>query len=915
MTDNNYILNLPKTSFPMKANLQRREINFYEKNDLIYEELNKKNKNKKKFILHDGPPYANGDLHMGHALNKILKDFIIRYKNMSGYNAPLILGWDTHGLPIEINVIKKFGTHSQGNILDYRQKCKNFAIINVNKQMDQFKKLNILADWDKSYLTCNFDFEARQLKLFFHMLTNNYIYKGFKPVYWCIKDKTALAEAEIEYQNKICKSIYVKFKILDHQNKFSMFMENIIYFVIWTTTPWTLLSNVALAVNKDFSYCLIRNLSNDEIYIIAKDLLDKFAQISNNKYKIIKDNINGFDLEYMIAINPINNQKSLIILSNHVNLNSGTGIVHIAPGHGLDDYIACQSYNIPINICVNEFGNIISSPNNIKYSNMKYIEANEAIIKDLYDNKMIIAFEEINHSYPHCWRCKTPIIFRATKQWFCSVNKLKKNAINICDNIKWIPSWGKERMIKMLQDRNDWCISRQRLWGVPIPIFYCKKCDQIINNNEINKNIIKLFEHYGSDCWYSKDFLNMLNCEIKCKCGAEKENIIQEFDIMDVWFDSGTSHFLLLENNQLKWPADICLEGNDQYRGWFQSSLLTAIAFNQQSPYKAIITHGWITDDKGDKMSKSSGNGINPINIINKFGTDILRLCICSMDFKTDISINENLLKQIQQSYTKIRNTSRFILGNINNIVNTVINFEDNNLIDKIILSKLNNLIKKVTDYYEKYEFHMIFYSIYKFCTIDLSSFYFDIIKDTLYCDNENNNKRVNVQAILYNILCNITKLLAPILPFTTQEIWDEIKNITNISYVMLSDFPKYNKKYELSDFENQQFIFLSKLKNSINKELELTRKTNNHIGKSLEVYVLIKINKFNYNLINELNLNEILIVSQNEIIVDDTYDNDKLEISIKKTELAKCNRCWKHSNNITKDLCLRCYKIVHENI
>ncbi len=667
--DYNATIHLPKTDFPMRAGLPAREPVFQEEweKEGLYQQLMEKNEGKPLFILHDGPPYANGNLHMGHALNKVLKDIIVRYKNMAGFHAPYTPGWDTHGLPIERQAIKAYGMdRDKVSVAEFRSKCEEFACEHVNTQRTQFKRLGVLGDWEKPYLTLTHDFEATQIEVFGEMVKKGFIYKGMKPVYWCPKDETALAEAEIEYQDVPCKSIFVKFAVTDDKGVISKLIgttENV-YFVIWTTTTWTIPGNLAISLNPFFEYDFVK-VPNGEIYVLAKELVESVMKTAGiGEWEVLATAL-GSDLEMIKTRHPLFDRDSVVITGEHVTLDAGTGCVHTAPGFGADDFIVCQKYKIPIIVPVDEKG--CHTAESGKYEGIYVDDSNEIILKDLDECGALLATEDIVHSYPHCWRCKNPIIFRTTEQWFCSVDALKDDAVKACHNITWLPAWGEERMTSMIVERSDWCISRQRIWGVPIPIFFCKDCGKPLVNEQTIKIVSNLFRERGSNAWFELDASEILPDDIKCECGCGSFD--KETDTMDVWFDSGSSHAAVLDDGKfpyLQFPADVYLEGNDQYRGWFQSSMLTSIATKGVAPYKTVITHGMIVDEERQKMSKSLGNGISLQEILKQYGADIVRLWVASADYKQDMRISKEMFKHLSQNYLKIRNTARYILGNLN---------------------------------------------------------------------------------------------------------------------------------------------------------------------------------------------------------------------------------------------------------
>ncbi|MGN1051096.1 MAG: isoleucine--tRNA ligase, partial [Acutalibacteraceae bacterium] len=760
--DYNQTLNLPKTDFPMRAGLPKSEpvtLDSWEENK-VYEKMIEKNEGKPLFILHDGPPYANGNIHLGTALNKVLKDIIVRYKNMSGFKAPYVPGWDTHGLPTELKARAKAGISNSTDISDVelRKICEEFARGYIDDQRNQFKRLGVLAQWDNPYITLLHEFEAKQIEIFAEMACKGYIYKGLKPVYWCPECKTALAEAEIEYSDDPCHSIYVKFNVTDDLGKLSALGidPKKTSFVIWTTTTWTLPANVAICVGPKFNYSVIK--SGDEYFIMAEELYKnalKDAEITD--YEVVAT-LAGSELEYMKTAHPILDRESLVIVGDHVTLESGTGCVHTAPGHGVEDYDVCRNYpEIPIIVPVDENGYLTEEAG--MFAGLSTDDANKPIALHLEETGHLFALKKIVHPYPHCWRCKKPVLFRATDQWFCSVEDFKEDAVKAIDTVEWIPGWGKDRITNMVKERKDWCISRQRKWGVPIPIFFCKECGEPHIDKDAMMAVASIFREKGSDAWFSMTAEEILPEGTKCKkCG--NTTFDKEKDIMDVWFDSGSSHAaVLIQRDNLSWPADLYLEGADQYRGWFQSSLLTSVATTGKAPYKAVLTHGWVVDGEGRKMSKSLGNGIDPQEIVDQYGADVLRLWVASSDYHADIRISKDILKQLSESYRKIRNTARYILGNISDFDpdKDMVTLSELMPIDKWAISKLNELIDKVKTAYEAYEFHQVYHSVYNFCVVDMSNFYLDVLKDRLYIEAPNGKKRRAAQTAIYLILDALT--------------------------------------------------------------------------------------------------------------------------------------------------------------
>ncbi len=926
--DYNATIHLPKTDFPMRAGLPKREPGFleqWEKDDL-YQQLMEKNGGKPLFILHDGPPYANGNLHMGHALNKILKDIIVRYKNMAGFHAPYTPGWDTHGLPIERQAIKAYGMdRDKVSVAEFRSKCEEFARKHIDTQRTEFKRLGVIGDWDNPYLTLTHDFEAKQIEVFGEMVKKGFIYKGMKPVYWCPKDETALAEAEIEYQDVPCKSIFVKFAVTDDKGVISKLLGSIenVYFVIWTTTTWTIPGNLAISLNPFFEYDFVK-VPNGEIYVLAKELVKSVMETAGISSWEVLATVLGSDLEMIQTKHPLYDRASVVITGEHVTLDAGTGCVHTAPGFGADDFIVCQKYQIPIIVPVDEKG--CHTAESGKYEGMYVDDSNEVILKDLDDCGALLATEDIVHSYPHCWRCKNPIIFRTTEQWFCSIDALKDDAVEACRHITWLPGWGEERMTSMIQERSDWCISRQRIWGVPIPIFFCKDCGKPLVNECTIKIVSELFRERGSNAWFELDASEILPDDIKCECGCGSFD--KETDTMDVWFDSGSSHAAVLEGGKfphMKFPADVYLEGNDQYRGWFQSSMLTSIATKGVAPYKTVITHGMIVDEERQKMSKSLGNGINPQDILKEYGADILRLWVSSSNYQQDMRISKEMFKHLSQNYLKIRNTARYILGNLNGFeISQLLPYEQLEELDQWALMKLNELVTKVIAGYDAYEFHTVLHAIHNFCVVDMSNFYLDVIKDRLYCDE--GKSRLSAQTAMFHILDAIVRMIAPILCFTSDEIWkamphregDDLRNIA------LNQMPAPNAAYGFDVERQQKWNRLLALRDEINRALEAAR-NQKIVGKPLEAAVTVEFGEEAHRYFTERftpeALADLCIVSEIQLVSGEgapkTAENrDGAKVSVTHAENEKCERCWKlirsvGSNAKHPTLCARCASVV----
>lgn len=913
--DYNATLNLPKTDFPMRAGLPKSEpvtLKNWE-DEKIYDKLMELNEGKPLFVLHDGPPYANGNIHLGTALNKILKDFIVRYKNMSGFKAPYVPGWDTHGLPTELKARKEAGVSSSADIsvIELRKMCQKFVEQSLDDQRTQFKRLGVIGEWDNPYITLTHDFEAEQIRVFAEMACKGYIYKGLKPVYWCPECKTALAEAEIEYAEDPCHSVYVKFKVTDDLGKFSAMGVDPekTYFVIWTTTTWTLPANVAICVGPSFDYAVIK--TGDEYLVMAEELYKgAMADADITDYEVV-GTIKGSELEYMKTAHPFIDRTSLVIVGDHVTLESGTGCVHTAPGHGIDDYNVCLNYpDIPIVVPVDENGVLTEEAG--MFAGLKTADANKPIAEYLDKTGALFAIKKIVHQYPHCWRCKEPVLFRATDQWFCSVDDFKDDAVKAINDVQWIPAWGKDRITSMVRERKDWCISRQRKWGVPIPIFYCEECGEPLIDKEAMLAVADLFGKEGSNAWFTHEASEILPKGTKCKkCGCT--SFTKEKDIMDVWFDSGSSHAAVLKNRpELQWPADLYLEGADQYRGWFQSSLLTSVATQGTAPYKAVLTHGWVVDGKGRVMHKSLGNGIDPQDVIKQYGADVLRLWVASSDYHADIRISPDILKQLSEAYRKIRNTARYILGNISDFNPDTDMAEPSEFmsIDKWALAKLNNLIDKVKDAYDKYEFHIVYHAIHNFCVVDMSNFYLDVLKDRLYTEKADSKQRRAAQTSIYLILNAMTRMIAPILAFTSDEIWKYMPhaNGDQPEHIVFNTMPE-KVSVDIDDEFMDYWDKIHELRDEVKKSLETYIKDKT-IKSSLEAKVVLLAGGDTLSFLKkaEKELAASFIVSDVEIVESDC----ELEIKIEKAEGEKCERCWSISKTVGSNsehptLCARC--------
>ena len=909
-------LNLPKTDFPMRANLPENEPKILEKvfeNDL-YEKMLKKNEGKEPYVLHDGPPYANGEIHIGHALNKVLKDTVVRYKNLQGYYTPFIPGFDTHGMPTEKKAIEKLGLNrDEIPVTEFRDTCKKFTVEYKDKQIEGFKRLGVLADWKNPYITYQPQMEAKQIGVFADMYKKGYIYKGLKPVYWCTDCETALAEAEIEYKDVDSNTAYVKFPVKDSKGLFS---EENTYFVIWTTTPWTLPGNMGITIGPDYKYSIVD--TGKEKVIIASELVEKVMSIAKiDNFKVVSE-FEGKDLEGVLCKHPFLDRLSRVVLGSDdtilVELDTGTGAVHTAPGYGKEDYLCGLKNDLEIVVTVDSKGHQRGEGAG-PFDGMFYAKSDKEIIKWLEEHNLLLAKQVVNHSYPHCWRCKKPVIFRATNQWFASVDGFRKETLEAIKTVKWYPAWGEERISKMVEDRNDWCISRQRTWGVPIPIFYCKDCEKEYVTEESLKKVQEIVKEKGTNAWFDLTEKELMPDGAKCS-NCESTEFKRETDIMDVWFDSGSTHESVLAERGLP-PANMYLEGSDQYRGWFQSSLLTSVATKGVAPYKEVLTHGYTVDEQGRKMSKSIGNVVAPQDVIKESGADVLRLWVLASDYKSDVSVSKNIIKQVTEVYRKIRNTARYILGNISDFdVDSPVAYEDLQEIDKWALTRLNKLIKDCTKGYESYDFHDAYHAINQFCVVDMSAFYLDIIKDRLYTLKPDSIERRAAQTTMYEILSVLVRILAPMTCFTAEEIWNYMphKKGENTESVMLEYYPKINAKYE-NEALSLKWAKLIKIKEEVAKKLEVAR-ANKEIGLSLEAKVTLFAEGDEYEFIKgkENLLKEIFIVSDVHIYENRRNEDEEVAIGIKveKATGEKCERCWMYSDTVGESseyptLCERC--------
>ena len=910
---------MPKTEFPMRGNLPKREPDLQAKwEELnIYKQVQERTKDRPMFVLHDGPPYANGDIHMGHALNKILKDFIVRYKSMSGYNAPYVPGWDTHGLPIEQALTNKGVKRKEMSVAEFRKLCEQYAYEQINNQRSQFKRLGVRGDWENPYITLKPEYEAQQIKVFGDMAKKGYIYKGLKPVYWSPSSESALAEAEIEYKDKRSPSIYVGFKVKDGKEV----LDHDTQIVIWTTTPWTIPANLGISVHPDLTYVVVEEKGNK--YLVAESLLEAVTTEVGWENPTIVKKVKGLELEHILAQHPIYDRTSLVMLGDHVTTDAGTGCVHTAPGHGEDDFHVGQKYGLDVLNPVDDKGYMTSEAPG--FEGVYYEEANKPITQKLEEAGALLKLSFITHSYPHDWRTKKPVIFRATAQWFASIKDFRSELLDAIKETKWVPEWGETRLFNMVRDRGDWCISRQRAWGVPIPVFYAENGEPIITDQTIN-HVSALFRENGSNIWFEKDAKELLP-EGFTHSASPNGIFTKETDIMDVWFDSGSSHqAVLLEREDLVRPADLYLEGSDQYRGWFNSSLSTSVAVTGKAPYKGVLSHGFVLDGEGRKMSKSIGNVVIPEKVMNQLGGDILRLWVASVDYQADVRVSDAILKQVAEVYRKIRNTFRFLLGNLadfNPVVDAVA-FSDLREVDQFMLVKLNKVVKTVRYSYEKYEFANIYHVVNNFCTLDLSSFYLDFAKDILYIEASDNLERRSIQTVLHESLLTLVKLVAPILPHTADEVWEYIDSVSEVS-VQLTDLPEYQELANAKVLEDKWTLFM-KLRDDVLKALEEAR-NEKVIGKSLTAKVTLYVNEPTKDLLDSIqeNLMQLFIVSGIEVAgayAEAPETAIKLEhaaIMVTKAEGETCERCWVVTPEVGKDnehptVCLRCASVVKEH-
>ncbi len=922
-------LNLPQTGFPMKANLAAREpgqLAEWDKNDL-YHAVRAASKGRKPFILHDGPPYANGNIHIGTALNKILKDIVVRSRQMSGFDAVYVPGWDCHGLPIEHNVDKQLGDKKkQMSLVEIRRACRAYAEKYIDIQRAEFKRLGVMGEWERPYLTMDYAYEAEIAKECARFALDGSLVRSKKPIYWCCSCKTALAEAEIEYADSFSESIYVKFRLKeDIGQTIPQLLGKSVYMVIWTTTPWTLPANLAVALNPDFVYCAVET-GKGEVFILARELVEGcMKRFSISDYTILAE-IDPRQLEHKHCRHPFYNRASLIVLADHVTLEAGTGCVHTAPGHGREDFETGTAYGLDAYSPVDDNGCFTDA---VEFFSGQFVfKADAEIIEMLRESGSLVYAERMTHSYPHCWRCKKPVIFRSTPQWFISMEKtgLRQKALAAIDTVSWIPAWGRDRIYGMIENRPDWCVSRQRAWGVPITVFYCSNCNRLLMTQEMIDRIYALFCESGADAWFEKDAAYFLPEGARCEaCGGSA--FTKENDILDVWFDSGISHAAVLERRpELKWPADLYLEGSDQHRGWFHSSLLTAVGSKGSPPYRTVLTHGFVVDGAGKKMSKSIGNVIAPKTVIDRYGAEILRLWVAASDYRDDIRISEAILKQLSDAYRRIRNTCRFILGNLYDFdpATDRVPYESLPDMDRFILHRLGEIIQRTQSAYDAYEFHVIYHSLYNFCTLDLSAFYLDILKDRLYISLPFSSGRRSAQTVIFYLVDTLARLMAPILPFTAEEIWKHLPGAgTETTSIHLEGFPNADRDWT-DDVLAKRWEVVLEVRGEVTKALE-TARAEKKIGHSLDASVTLRVSEALYAELKDYadDLSAIFIVSESRLVPEASADNgfvstdiNGLSILVKPAPGNKCGRCWIYDAGVGKnpnrpDLCRRCQEVL----
>lgn len=920
-------LNLPKTEFPMKANLVKKEPEILKRWEelRLYELIRQESKGRPLFVLHDGPPYANGHIHMGTAFNKILKDIIIKSKQMQGFDAPYVPGWDCHGLPIEHKVDQELGPKkSQMGILEIRQYCRRYAEKYIGIQREEFKRLGVLGEWENPYLTMSYDYEAQIVREFGVFASNGSLVRSKKPVYWCISCRTALAEAEVEYKSKKSDSIFVKFPFIDDLGEeYPSLKGRNVSVIIWTTTPWTIPANLAIAVHPEYDYVAVD--TGKGVFVVAERLMYITLDTLGLPFKAILQSFKGAELEGKRARHPIYDRESVVVLAEYVTLDAGTGCVHTAPGHGQEDYETGLKYGLEIYSPVKDDGTFDESVG--EFQGKVVFEANELVNQRLMELGMLLGRGELEHEYPHCWRCKQPVIFRSTEQWFISMDKtdLREKSLQAIDTVKWIPAWGRDRIYEMIKNRPDWCISRQRSWGVPIAVFFCKDCKETLINQEIIDRVAKLMEGRGADVWFEADEKTLLPPNTKCpKCGGE--DFVKETDILDVWFDSGVSHAAVLEKRHyLKSPADMYLEGSDQHRGWFHSSLLCSVGTRNRAPYKSVLTHGFVVDGQGKAMHKSAGNVISPEELIVDYGAEIIRLWVAAEDYTDNIRLSKEILQRLTDAYRRIRNTCRFILGNLYDFDwdKDRVAFDEMSELDRWVLSRLMRLNKRLLEAYGDYQFHVLYHGLHNFCVVELSSLYLDIIKDRLYTSYPASRKRRSSQTALFCLLNCMVRLMAPILSFTAEEIWSFIPIKDKKLSVHLETFLPVEESWIDTKLE-ERWQRLWDIREEVNKVLERKRK-GKEIGHSLDAIVTVGADAETLSFLKSFEeLRELFIVSQVELVdigsvgPEFATSMDGLRVKVVGSPYEKCDRCWVRDNTVERKgeygfLCRRCAEVLKE--
>ncbi|BBM83049.1 isoleucine--tRNA ligase [Candidatus Uabimicrobium amorphum] len=898
MTNYSHTLNLPKTSFPMKANLAKRELEILQLWKQLYPSLRAKRAGQPKFVLHDGPPYANGHVHIGTTLNKVLKDITVKAKNMEGYDAPFVPGWDCHGLPIELQVLKKV----KGNTAQLRKACREHAQQYVNLQMQEFKRLGVVADWDAPYLTMNPDFEALTAQKMFSLVKSGALTKGKKPVHWCVECHTALAQAELEYKNHTSRAVYVRFSLVDSEvfcTKHNVPIKEV-SLVVWTTTPWTLPANTAVCLHADYQYCVLAQ--HDEYLVTASDLRNDFCDKSNIENAEVVATFSGKDLQNALCQHPFLSRNVPVVLGEHVNLSQGTGCIHTAPGHGEEDFAVGKEYQLPVLCPVDDYGYFTDEVP--QFHGKKVWEVNDLVVETLQQSNTLVQQHDQQHEYPYCWRCHSPVIVRATPQWFVSMDydKLRERCIEEATKTQWIPQWGKKRIVNMLQKRPDWCVSRQRAWGVPIAVFYCNECDTQVRDDVVMQHVVKLFSQETCDVWFTKPVEDLMPKDYRC-CGAQ--NFTKENDVLDVWFDAGTTQDIVLKRQDLKYPADLYLEGSDQFRGWFQSSLVLAVAGNKSAPYKAVATHGYVVEPRTknrekQKVSKSRG-ALFPKDLIEKYGADLLRLWVASENFRDDVEFSPDKLQQVQTYYRKIRNTYRYLLGNLYDDDQQIHKFCDLPQLEKYILTRLHTLNGEVREAYARYEYHTVFQLVQNFFSNELSSLYFDVRKDTLYSESANSSQRRQAQFVLRELLRTTLPWIAPVLSFTAEEIWQHVRKDCDEHSIHLSKFCNVNADYCDAALQ-QQWKNLLQLRTDILKKLE-DSKNRGLIKTFAEAHV---------NAGGQVSTEYCKILTQLLPVARVSCSDGDMSVMVFAGK--KCQRCWQYFSieKDSGDLCQRCIDVLH---